>query len=108
MRAARYGHLDIVQLLIDHKANLEVQEVETGISALIHAVKWNRPKVVKLLVDSKANVNLQDKVLYVSMHTQLYVLCLYVGSCLVLCGVTHISILCVRSMAYMILLILLI
>lgn len=62
MRAARYGHVDVVELLINAGADLELQETESGMTALITAVKWNRCLVVKLLLESKVNINLQDKV----------------------------------------------
>lgn len=64
MRAARYGHVDIVQHLLDvGQANLELTAKEdSGTTALITAVKWNKHKVVKLLIERQVNINFQDKV----------------------------------------------
>ena len=48
--------IDLVQLLIDNNANLDVQD-NFGYNALHHAVRYNNFNVVKLLVNNGINLN---------------------------------------------------
>lgn len=59
IEATRNGHLNIVQLLINSGANLEVQDFY-GEKPLTIAIKKQQIKIVQTLIKAKANVNAPD------------------------------------------------
>jgi len=61
IRAARQGHKDVVQALLDNNANIDHQQKD-GLTALILATRWGHKDVVQELVDNEANVNHQDSI----------------------------------------------
>ncbi len=61
MFAARAGHTEIAKLLIDAKANLNIQGRYAGTTALMWAAQYGSTDIVKLLIEAKANVNLKNK-----------------------------------------------
>uniref|UniRef100_A0A0G4HYJ9 Uncharacterized protein n=1 Tax=Chromera velia CCMP2878 TaxID=1169474 RepID=A0A0G4HYJ9_9ALVE len=60
MLASCKGHTDIVRLLVDAKANVDMQD-KNGMTALILASENGHTDIVRLLVDAKANVDMEDK-----------------------------------------------
>jgi ankyrin repeat protein len=56
MIAARCGHADIVQTLLDKGADVDAVDATHGLTALMLASKAGKPDVVKLLVARGANV----------------------------------------------------
>ena len=52
---SRYGHLDIVQILIDHGANVNVKD-KNGLTPLFLASSCGYIKLTKILLERKANV----------------------------------------------------
>ena len=58
--AAYYNHLDLLKLLVEHKADLNGQN-NTGFSPLHHAVENDNEQAVKLLLELGANKNLKNK-----------------------------------------------
>jgi ankyrin repeat protein len=59
MAAAERGRVDIVKLLLDHKADPNVAGRDAG-TALMLAAENNQPEIVKLLLDRGADPNRQD------------------------------------------------
>ena len=57
--ASRYGHIKMVERLLEAKAQIEVQEV-LGNSPLILAAGYGRDEVVKMLLEAGADKNLKD------------------------------------------------
>ncbi|KAI1852914.1 hypothetical protein JX265_012942 [Neoarthrinium moseri] len=57
--AARYGHIEIVQVLLDKGANLNSKNL-WGSTALSEAVGKRNEAVVKILLEEGADVNIQD------------------------------------------------
>ncbi len=55
--AVMVGNLDLVQLLIKHKANVEPAQKINGMSPLLLALKFNSESIAKLLIENGANVN---------------------------------------------------
>ena len=64
--AARYGDLEIVQVLLDYKANVNawndigwapIHDVSAGTSTLLHNIPQSRPDVTRLLLENGADVN---------------------------------------------------
>uniref|UniRef100_A0A0G4HXG7 Uncharacterized protein n=1 Tax=Chromera velia CCMP2878 TaxID=1169474 RepID=A0A0G4HXG7_9ALVE len=60
MFASFHGHTDIVRLLVDAKASLDMQD-KNGKTALILASENGHTDIMRLLVDAKANVDIQDE-----------------------------------------------
>ncbi len=60
MFASRAGHTEIVKLLIDAKANLDIQGRYAGTTALMWAAQYGSLDIVKLLIEAKANINLKN------------------------------------------------
>lgn len=58
--AARYGHDDIVRMLIEKRADVDAQD-EEGRAPLHLAVKHNRHDTVELLIKERVNVNARNK-----------------------------------------------
>ncbi|HEX6562935.1 MAG TPA: ankyrin repeat domain-containing protein [Chthoniobacterales bacterium] len=59
MAAAERGRVDIVKLLLDHKADPNVAGRD-AVTALMLAAENNQPEIVKLLLDRGADPNRQD------------------------------------------------
>ncbi len=60
-KAARYGHLDIAQLLIQRGADVRVQN-DMGITPLHKAAFWGHQAVAELLLDVGADPNARDQI----------------------------------------------
>lgn len=60
MLASQYGYTEIVKLLIDKGADLELKG-KNGATALILASEYGHIEIVKLLLDNNANINVQAK-----------------------------------------------
>lgn len=58
--AAQFGHADMVALLLDHGANVNLKSLTRGATALHYAVYANQPEVAKVLVAHKANLELTE------------------------------------------------
>jgi ankyrin repeat protein len=54
--AAQFGHADMVGLLLDHGANVNLKNQTRGATALHIAVYANQPAVAKVLIARKANL----------------------------------------------------
>uniref|UniRef100_A0A0G4HYK4 Uncharacterized protein n=1 Tax=Chromera velia CCMP2878 TaxID=1169474 RepID=A0A0G4HYK4_9ALVE len=59
--ASENGHTDIVRLLVDAKANVDMEDKTSKKTALIWASENGHTDIVRLLVDAKANVDMQNK-----------------------------------------------
>ena len=59
--AAKYGHNEMVKILIEAGADLNVQELKSGRSALIEAVLEGHLSVVETLVEEGANLELRGE-----------------------------------------------
>jgi len=62
--AARGGHLEIVQLLLDHSANVNIQSKEEPLehwTALHIAIGRGHPQVVKVLLECGADPHFRTK-----------------------------------------------
>lgn len=55
--AVMVGNLDLVQLLINHKANVEPAQKINGKSPLLLALQFNNAQIAKLLIENGANIN---------------------------------------------------
>jgi len=62
MLAARVGSLDAARVLMERGATIEAKDAQFEQTALMVAVRENRPQVVKLLVELGANVNARTRV----------------------------------------------
>lgn len=60
MYAIQNGHTDVVKMLLDQGANVDLQD-EYGVTALMWASKYGHTKVVKMLLDNGVNVYHQNK-----------------------------------------------
>ena len=58
-QAAMYGRTEIARLLIDAKADLNVQN-EWGYTPLHYAAEYGRLEIVQMLIDAGADVNAHD------------------------------------------------
>jgi len=61
MVAAKAGHLKIVQILLEHKANINTQSPVNGTSALMQAAELGDPQIVRYLLEHGADITLKDK-----------------------------------------------
>ncbi|KAG5268165.1 hypothetical protein AALO_G00208980 [Alosa alosa] len=61
MLAAVSGHLEMVQLLVDHSADMDKQDTVHGWTALMQATYHGNKDVVKYLLGQGADVNLRAK-----------------------------------------------
>ena len=59
MLAAGEGHADVVQLLLERRADVDAKE-ERGGTALMRAVAGGHAGIAKLLIETRANVNVED------------------------------------------------
>ncbi|KAK5053936.1 hypothetical protein LTR84_001898 [Exophiala bonariae] len=57
--ASRYGHPNIVKVLLEHETEVNLEEEAYG-NAVIHASVRNNVEVVKILLDHGADVNFQE------------------------------------------------
>lgn len=60
MQAAYYGYIEVLKKLIQAGANLNLQS-KKGETALLLAVKRNRPEIVQILIDARADLNLTNQ-----------------------------------------------
>ncbi len=65
--ASRYGHEDVVNLLLDNKANVR-QKSKTGLTALHFAAKNYKDNVIKILLERGAVVDDADNMDYSALH----------------------------------------
>lgn len=61
MLAAREGHLDVVQYLIQRGADLNIAHNKTGQTALLFAIAMNRMDVLRALLDAGADLECATK-----------------------------------------------
>ncbi|WP_412032697.1 DNA topoisomerase IV subunit A [Malacoplasma muris] len=61
MIAANSGNVKIVSKLIEHNANLDIQDTTYEYTALMYAVQNNEYEVVKLLIDAGADLDLRTQ-----------------------------------------------
>lgn len=54
--AAQFGHADVVALLLDHGADVNLKSLARRTTALVYAVYANQPEVAKVLIAHKANL----------------------------------------------------
>jgi ankyrin repeat protein len=59
MSAAMTGGTESITLLLDHGAELNIQEPRRGQSALMWAISYGHPDVARVLIDRGTNVNLR-------------------------------------------------
>lgn len=63
MDAVEANNLDLIRLLLAHRANPDLKEYEVGETALFIAVEDESLEAVKILIlEGKANINLQDEI----------------------------------------------
>lgn len=60
MAAVVKGNIALVELLINHNANLDLTN-SNGTTALMYAVKFNNYEITKLLIEHKSNKTILDK-----------------------------------------------
>ncbi|CAF1467538.1 unnamed protein product [Rotaria sp. Silwood1] len=65
--AAQNGHLDIIRLLIQHHANLEIEDKD-GDRAVHHAAFGDEAEVLELLAKSGADLNARNKRRQTALH----------------------------------------
>lgn len=58
--AARTNQLEVIKILIENKANIDLPTTSGKETPLHYAARYNNPDVVKLLLENKANKNAQD------------------------------------------------
>ena len=59
MWAANNGHTEVVKLLLEKDADVNVKETTTGCTALFMAAQEGHPEVVKLLLEKGADANVK-------------------------------------------------
>ncbi|KAL8889355.1 MAG: hypothetical protein Q9192_006031 [Flavoplaca navasiana] len=69
--AARNGHVSVVQLLLDRRADISAKNHE-GVTALYWAANCGHSDTVDLLLRNKANCKPRDKVGWTSLHRAAY------------------------------------
>ena len=60
MSAARRGNPEIVKLLIDSGADINIRGSISGVTALMVAVGWGHTEIIKLLIDNGADINIKN------------------------------------------------
>ena len=60
MFASKNGYFEISKLLLDHGAQVDTKDNNTGKTALINASEYGRLSVLKLLLDFGAEVDIKD------------------------------------------------
>jgi ankyrin repeat protein len=73
MRASLFGHNEMVRLLLDKGADIQIRNKETQSTALMEAVAGNHADVIRLLAQNGADVNEKD----VLNRTPLHVACMW-------------------------------
>ena len=66
MEAVKNGHQDIVQLLVDHGAKVNYEQIpgeEIGLKTLSYAVETGNKEIVKILLDNEVNIRAICKLL---------------------------------------------
>ena len=67
--AAQYGHKDVLELLLEHTGDADVDfEATSDNTPLMFAVRYGHTEVVKLLIEKGANVSRGDKKVWHSLH----------------------------------------
>lgn len=66
--AVMVGNLDLVQLMIKHKANVEPAQKINGMSPLLLALKFNNEPIAERLIENGANVNAVHEAKSVMIH----------------------------------------
>ena len=61
MAAASIGSVESVQVLLDHGATIDARDRQFQTTALLSAIRSNRPEVVRLLVAKGADVNVKTR-----------------------------------------------
>jgi ankyrin repeat protein len=61
MLASEYGQIEVVKLLLENGANVDLQVKGLGETALYRASKNGNTEIVKLLIDKGAKIDLQDE-----------------------------------------------
>ncbi len=61
MEAAHEGHYEIVQLLLEHGADIDAKDVEYGRNSLSWALRGGHVKTVRLLLENGADTNTEDR-----------------------------------------------
>ncbi len=62
MRAAEYGHLEIVQILLTHKARLDLGD-NVGRTPVHIAAIYGQPDILQVLIDAGGDKNIRDSLL---------------------------------------------
>lgn len=60
--AARHGYISLVELLLEHSANINIKDPQSGESPLSLAVLKGHYQVAAILVDRGANLEIQDSI----------------------------------------------
>ena len=60
IEVAREGHLDIAELLLEHKAEVNVQEDIGQYTALMAAADFGNKDIVQLLIKNKADLSIKN------------------------------------------------
>ena len=62
--AIKNGHQDIVQLLVDHGAEVNYEQIQSvGLKTLSYAVETGNKEIVKILLDNEVNIRAICKLL---------------------------------------------
>lgn len=61
LQAAKDGKVQELQTLIQQGADLNLQDPDKGMTALMYAIESGRAEATKLLLQSKANISLSNK-----------------------------------------------
>ena len=62
--AVKNGHQDIVQLLVDHGAEVNYEQEKEGLKTLSYAVETGNKEIVKILLDNEVNIRAICKLLF--------------------------------------------
>ena len=73
--ACWWGRHDIVELLLDHGADIDIRQHFTNITPLAYLCHGGSPSLVKLLLDRGANIHAKDR----DGYTPLHLACDYLG-----------------------------
>ena len=61
IQAIKQDHVEVVKILLENKADMNLQDFLSGYTALIEAIRAGQVEVVKILLANKADMNLQTK-----------------------------------------------
>lgn len=59
--ASYWGQLDVVKMLLENGADLEMRSEQTGLTPLLEAAHFGQFKIVKFLTESGADLNAKDR-----------------------------------------------